>query len=378
MLVRNRVALVAATALTCAALVGGATATAVSPKVAESPATVTVIASGLDGPRQLSATSGSFYVAESDTGQATRVSRSSGKQTTVVEDVPAAQGVVRLDGRVYVAAEGEKPALYRAKPGKAPKKFADPLAYELRYNPDHQTLFDDTGDPLDTVTNPYYVVQRKGPGLLLVADAAANDVLAVSGSGKLSTFFVPPAVSTGVCADAPNNTPAGNSCDSVPTGIAYGPEGNLYISALTAGAPGEGRVYVVDRNGKLLDTLTGFSGPTGVAVGADGSVYVSEVLQGVPDGPPAEQPPTSGRAMKEALAGAADEPAFDPSTVGQVVKVTPAGDRTYAQVTMPTGLLWTDGKLYASAWSLAGPGAGQIVSIDQSSFVSECGKGAKC
>ena len=376
MYVRNRVALVAASALTCSALVGGAPATAAGPTAAETPAKVTVLTKGLNGPRQLSATSGSLYVAESDTGQATRVSRSSGNRTVVATGTPGAQGVVRLDGRIYVAAEGEKPLLYRSKPGGVGKKFADPLAYELELNPDNQTQFDDEGEPLDTVSNPYYVVQRKGPGLLLLADAGANDVLAVSGSGNLSTFFVPPVVTTGVCAGAENNTPAGNSCDPVPTGIAYGPDGNIYISALTAEAPGEGRVYVVNRKGKLLDTLTGFSGPTGVAVGDDGSVYVSEVLQGVPE-EPEEPAATNARVAKKALAEAAEEPVFDPATVGQIVKVAPDDKRTYAQVTMPTGLLYTDGTLYASAWSIAAflpdakPGTGEIVSVDPSSFIAQ-------
>jgi hypothetical protein len=40
---------------------------------------------------------------------------------------------------------------------------------------------------------------------------------------------------------------------------------------------------------------------------------------------------------------------------------------------MPTGLLWFKGKLYASAWSVAGlflgiEGAGQIVSVSDSAF----------
>jgi hypothetical protein len=374
MYVRNRVALVAASALTCSALLGGAPATAAGPTAAETPAKVTVLTDGLDGPRQLSATSGSLYVAESDTGQATRVSKSSGARAVVAKSTPGAQGVVRLDGRIYVAAGGEEPLLYRAKSGGKGKEFADPLGYELEFNPDNQTQ--ETGDEADTLSNPYFVVQRKGPGLLLMADAGANDVLAVSGGGHLSTFFVPPVVTTGVCAGAENNTPAGNSCDPVPTGIAYGPDGNIYISALTAEAPGQGRVYVVNRKGKLLDTLTGFSGPTGVAVGDDGSVYVSEVLQGVPE-EPAEPAATNARVAKKALAKADEEPAFDPATVGQIVKVAPDDKRTYAQVTMPTGLLYTDGTLYASAWSIAAflpdakPGMGQIVSVDPSSFVAQ-------
>src|SRR5205085_491611 len=107
-------------------------------------------------------------------------------------------------------------------------------------------------------------------------------VLALSRKGKLSTFFVPQVVTTGDCATTPNNSPAGPSCDPTPTGLAYGPDGNLYVAGLTGLAPNEGRVYVVNKNGKLIKTLTGFSNATGVAVGPDGSVYVSDLLQGAP------------------------------------------------------------------------------------------------
>ena len=42
-------------------------------------------------------------------------------------------------------------------------------------------------------------------------------------------------------------------------------------------------------------------------------------------------------------------------------------------MTMPSGLLWPDGTLYASAWSVAGElgmkDAGQIVKVNPSSFL---------
>ena len=387
--VRNRVALVAATALTCVGLVGGSPATAASPEVAETPAKTTVVASGLDGPRQLNMTDGSFYVAESDAGRVTRIRKSDGVKRVVVEDVPIAQGVAPIDGKIYVAAGEAEPddnpgvtgaKLYVAKPSRKAKVFADPLAFELKYNPDQQDQFDDQGVALDAISNPYYLINRKGPGLMLMAGAGGNDVLGVSSKGKLSTFFVPPSITTGVCADIPNNSAAGNSCDTVPTGIAYGPDGNLYISGLSGLVPDEARVYVVNRDGKLLKTHVGLSNAAGVAVGPDGSVYVADLLQGAPPELDAAKVASSPALAARALAKAAKkepEP-FDPSTIGQIVKIAPNGTRTFAQVPMPSGLLFTDGTLYASTWAVAGPGAGQVVSVDQSSFVSQCGKGAKC
>ena len=361
----------AVAALTCAAALAAAPASAESPKAAkEVPAKVTVLTKGLDGPRQLSSTSSRIYVAESDSGEITGVNKKSGAQSLAVRGVSTPQGVVRTGGKFYIASGEPDPESGQAPPpgsgsrvlvakyGKKATTFANLKSFELRVNPDHQTQFDPkTGEPLDALSNPYFVIKDKAPGgFLLVADAGGNDVLKVSKKGKTSVFFVPPSVSTGACADQKQNDDQfGNSCDAVPTGLAYGPDGNLYISALTSLVPNEGRVYVVNRSGKLLRTLTGFSAPTGVAVAPGGTVYVSELLQGAPEG---EGPPPAG---------------FDPNAVGQIVKVAKNGARTYAQVTQPSGLLWTDGKLYASAWSagalLGIPKAGQVVVVDPSSFV---------
>ena len=200
-----------------------------------------------------------------------------------------------------------------------------------------------------------------------MAAAGGNDVLALSKKGHLSPFFVPPPVTTGVCATTPNNSDAGPSCDPVPTGIAYGPDGNIYISGLSGLTPDEARVYVVNRNGKLLRTLTGFSNAAGVAVGPDGSVYVSDLLQGAP--PMGPEPSLAG--ATRALARTAKAAPFDPATIGQIVRVAPDGTRSYAQVTMPAGLLFTGGKLYASTWAIAGGPTGQLVSVDLTSFKAQ-------
>jgi hypothetical protein len=91
---------------------------------------------------------------------------------------------------------------------------------------------------------------------------------------------------------------------------------------------------------------------TGIAVDRTGVVHVSDLLEGFPAGGPG--------------------PGFDPSTVGQVVRIDRHGDRTYSQVTMPCGLVLEDGDLYASARSVGSfvmmPSAGQVVRVGEDSF----------
>ena len=328
---------------------------------------VTVVTSGLDGPRQLSSHGSRLYVAESDSGEITSINRRTGAKKVVVSGLSTPQGVTRIGGRLYIATGEASPdsapgtagsAIMVAKRGEKAKMFANLLDHELRRNPDGQTQFDENKRPLDALSNPYFLLRDRGrKGFLLVADAGANAVLKVSRRGKVSTFFVPPVQTSGACADVSNQTPSGRGCDSVPTGLAYGPDGLLYVSALTSEVPGQGRIYKVHpRTGKLVGTIGGFSGPTGVAVDKKGNVYVSELLEGAPTG---DDPPPAG---------------FDPTTVGQIVKRHHSWPhhRSYAQVTMPSGSLWERGQLYASAWAIAGfvgmPAAGQAVIVNDKAF----------
>jgi sugar lactone lactonase YvrE len=225
-------------------------------------------------------------------------------------------------------------------------------AHELAHNPDGQRQFGPDGAPVGALSDPVAVYADEDR--VLVADAGANAVLEVNArTGDVSTFFVPPVVTPEEVAgcDRPGNDPGTVGCDPVPAGVTEGEDGLVYVSTLGAGVQGAGRVYVLNQLGHEVRRLEGFTSPTGIAVDCEGVVTVSELLEGLPAGQPG--------------------PGFDPSTVGQVVRVGRIGDRTYAQVTMPTGLVIEDGQLYASAWSggsVMVPSAGQVVRVGADTF----------
>ncbi|WP_380172694.1 ScyD/ScyE family protein [Kineococcus sp. DHX-1] len=324
---------------------------------------VAVVAQGLDDPFGLASEGGKFYVAESSAGEISGFVPG-GRPTVRLADFAAPAGVDRRAGTLYVVTgEAQDPAatggstLWSSRRGEPRRVLADLMAFELANNPDGQPQFGPDGAPLDALSNPFAVLAGQGSDRrVFVADAGANDVLAVDPDGTVSAFFVPPAVTTGLCEGLENNGVDDGGCDPVPTGLAWGPDGHLFVSTLSGEAPLEGRVYELDpRDGTVLGETSGFTAPTGVAVGDDGTLYVSELLEGAPAG---EGPPPAD---------------FDPTTVGRIVAVSPDGDRSAAQVTMPLGLRFTHGHLYSTAFSVAGlflgqPGIGQVVRVDDGAF----------
>ena len=82
---------------------------------------------------------------------------------------------------------------------------------------------------------------------------------------------------------------------------------------------------------------------------------MSEVAEGAPEG---DGPPPAG---------------FDPATVGQIVRVSSDGRRSYAQLTMPSGLLEYRGRLVSSTWAIASfvglQDAGQVATVGPRAFV---------
>jgi hypothetical protein len=333
-------------------------------------APVSTIAGGFTSPAGVDYQYGKVYVADGGTGKIVSVDPNTGKKTTELTGLTSPSDVARVDRKLVVTTAGVEPeegqtelpeggsSVFQAEPGQTPKLLADLLDYELKYNPDGQQQFGPNNQVLDALSNPFAIIRDKRPGgYVLVADAGANAVLAINPQGKVSNFFVPPLVTTGFCAGAPNNDTDHVGCDSVPTDLTYGTDGYLYVSTLSSLVPGEGRVYVLDAwTGAVKRVITGLTAPTGVVTDNQGNVYTSEVTFNAPG----EGAPPKG---------------FNPASIGRVVKTAKNGTQTQAAVTMPIGLAINsyNNELYSTAWSLGQmflglPDAGQLVKVQQSAF----------
>ena len=209
-------------------------------------------------------------------------------------------------------------ALLRQTPGQRLNRFADITGFEEANDPDGQG-FD---------SNPYSVLSLYKR--TLVADAAANAILSVDPKGKITLFAVLPNITTGDCAGVPND--AGTTgCDPVPTSLAQGPNGHIYVGGLAGETPGEGSVWELDPStGAILNRWRGLTTVTGVAVGKDGSIYASELFGGDPSAP----------------------------IPGQVTKIAPDGTRTSVPIAFPAGLaVDSKNRVYVAAFSTS-PGTG--------------------
>ena len=143
----------------------------------------------------------------------------------------------------------------------------------------HETVNNPYGGPIDS--NPYGVLAL--PGRQIIADAGANALIERAANGRTRTLAVLPAAQPG-------------GRDPVPTSVAEGPDGALYVSQLT-GFPfwrGTSSIFRLASDGSSAEVYSsGFTAVVDLAVADDFTLYVLEIASGqVPPFPP--PPPNPG------------------------------------------------------------------------------------
>jgi glucose/arabinose dehydrogenase len=269
--------------------------------------TITQVMTGLDSPRGLAfGPEGGLYVTEagvpansgmcvavalgmncfSETGKVTRLY--AGRQERVADGLPSIFNTIRQDvvGPNDISFQGRGGAYVTLGWGGAPAAretldIASLVGTLIKLEPsgrwrvdanisDFEDANNPAGGPKDS--NPYGVLAL--PGERYVTDAGGNSLLRVAANGDVSlvaTFGPEPIIP----APAPQ---AAQTVEAVPTEVAIGPDGALYVSLLT-GAPfvnGVAKVYRVVPGQTPTVFQSNFRAIIDIAFGPDGSLYVLE------------------------------------------------------------------------------------------------------
>lgn len=261
----------------------------------QAPPPGTILAAGLNAPRGLHVLDdGSLLVAEGG-GRVITVGTdgsinviASGLPTESFEDPPLGtvtigpSSALPVGGGAYVVLIGEGPgpafqSLYLINNGIA-TKFRDMQEVENANNYDGDVDID--GNP-ELLSNPFDVTSD-GAGGMYFTDSGANTVFHLADDGTLTAF----AIFTN--RDNPlAGIVGGPTMDQVPTGIARGPDGAVYITTLTGFPfpPGAGRIYRMEDgngDGDALDegettvVSEGITMATDLAFEPDGSILVTQ------------------------------------------------------------------------------------------------------
>lgn len=340
-----------------------ATSAAAQPAPPPPPPNVHIVAGNLANPRGFTwGPDGALYVAESGTPPA-------GFQPPAAPPPPGSPPVINNNGRIL-----------RIVPGAAPQVLADGL-------PVFVGPLGDTLGPASVafIGNTLYAAIAAGPkhghpemaggiyrveggGVTLVADTDAYNVanpptqnnhdentdelsnpydmltignrLYVTDGNKDVIHVIDPSAPEGSRITRLIDLSTGTH--KVLTGISRGPDGNLYVSNLTAFPfpTAAGEVRRISLSGTASSVASGLSAATGVAVAPDGTIYATEIAS-TPGGPPFLIPP------------------------GRIVIATPDGPSELASpLFFPTILRWGADGLYASINSVGSNTTGAIARID--------------
>lgn len=211
-------------------------------------------------------------------------------------------------------------------------------AFELAENPD--------GGELDS--NPFTFVRDDSSGTIYVADAGGNSVLSVV-SDTITTTAVFSDRLVGFFADFPTNTiPISIPMQAVPTSIAIGPGGDLFVGQLTGFPfpPGGANVYKIPAGGGDPEVYaSGFTNIVDIEFDEFGNLFVLEM---------AKNGLLAGFGLGD-WTGAVKR--IDPTGLVTTVAIPPPG------LEAPTGMtIGPDGWLYISNKGIF-PGEGEVVRV---------------
>lgn len=245
-----------------------------------------------------------------------------GKIATIGDTVYVANGVWNAGFSVPRPARAS--AVLRVD-GAAAVEIANIFAFEAATNPDGVAAAQ------GGIDSHAYGLAAGPDGQLYVADAGANALFKVNPQGGLVSLVASLAGQTGTRAQ------------SVPTGVAFGADGNAYVSLLSGGPFPSGAAKVVKVVGSTVsDFATGMTMLTDVERGPDGKLYV--VSFGGFD------PASTAIPFK--------------ANAGSIIRLGTNGEKTtvLSGLNYPTSVAFTAaGDAYVSENGLGLPGSGRVV-----------------
>ena len=201
-------------------------------------------------------------------------------------------------------------------------KTVDLAAYAAAHPQSAASLGTVPGEtPYDS--DPYDVVAYHGG--YLVADAAANSLLQVSSSGKIHLLARFPAVSETAPAGVLGPNPVTVKAQSVPTSIAVGPDGAIYVGLLRGvpSDPGTAYIYRVVPGHQPAIWAKGLTAVTSIAFDCRGRLLATEYSTGG-----LLSPPTTPGALARISHGGNTVTALPVSGLFQPTGVAAASDGT--------------------------------------------------
>jgi hypothetical protein len=272
------------------------------------------ISSAFVGPLQFAVDGKRIFVADSFTSQLFRVGRAApiatGPDPSAGGDLAGVAVDPSTHTLAYTTNNGDHSVTRLViKPNNSKPVVADLSGFEAANNPDHVNHYGPVGHvnscarkalrklgaptPLrytGILDSHAYSVAATGGGNWAVGDAGGNDIVNVDAAGNVSTIAVLPPQPVEITSDLATGLglPACTvgvtyRFEPVPTDVELGPDGDLYVTALTGASElvGAGGVlYHVTSTGSVDQVAAGFVGATNLAIAPSGDIYVANLFSG--------------------------------------------------------------------------------------------------